>query len=224
LGEEWFTKEETEQIFSAFCLPYLSPDRDVLEIGCGGGKYSIKAAPRCKKLFCFDVSEEMLRRTREVAKGIGNIQYVKGNGLDLSHFGDRMFDFVFSFDVFVHIDLEDMYCYFREVKRVLKDGGCFAVHVADLMSEIGWRQFVKEVDQNRGNQKLFCRLRYLSFEIVKRLATELEYKIVKTNYRGGLHRWLIHIASLLGYKVIKVNYGDNKRFIAERDIIVVLQK
>src|SRR5215469_12616647 len=47
LGEEWGGPAFADFIVE-FVSPYLGADMDVLELGCGGGKFSRRLAPRCR--------------------------------------------------------------------------------------------------------------------------------------------------------------------------------
>jgi SAM-dependent methyltransferase len=173
LGDEWGVPELTNAVIDQYVRPYLSVDATVLEIGCGGGKYSEKLAPLCRSLICGDVSSQMLQRTKERLEGFGNVQFAKLNGVDLRRFDSDSVDFVFSFDCFVHIDMEDVYCYLQEIRRVLRPNGVGLLHFANLNSEEGWQKFVVEAPINRGPHKHFDRFRFLTWEIVARFLDAL---------------------------------------------------
>ena len=49
--------------------PYLGSSVDVLELGCGGGKFSLRLAARSGSLVCSDISAEMIDQTRADADG-----------------------------------------------------------------------------------------------------------------------------------------------------------
>jgi ubiquinone/menaquinone biosynthesis C-methylase UbiE len=137
LGDEWCddgtsAREWEQRLFAHSFAPWLSPEATVVEIGPGGGKWSVKIAPRVKSLVCFDVAEAMLQRTeaRIEQEGLGNVSFVLGNGLDMSAIPSNSVDVVFSYDVFVHIALEDTVAYVAEIARILKDGGIVILHHA----------------------------------------------------------------------------------------------
>ena len=54
------------------------------------------------------------------------------------------FDFVYSFDVFVHCDIHTFYQTLTNVRPVLKPGACFFVTVANLCSQMGFERFKKQ--------------------------------------------------------------------------------
>jgi ubiquinone/menaquinone biosynthesis C-methylase UbiE len=178
LGDEWGSEALSRVIVEVFVRPYIRPGSVVLEIGCGGGKYGALLAPLCRKIICSDVSSKMLERTKKRIGEKENIEFEKLNGYDLHQFKDNTIDFVFSFDVFVHIDIEDIYSYLQEIRRVLRSKGRGVLHFANLNSPDGWNKFVTEYSLNRGNNKHFDRFRFLTWEIVERLLKIIGFNIL----------------------------------------------
>jgi len=178
LGDEWGSDQLTDEIIDQYVRPFLPVNAITLEIGCGGGKFSEKLAPLCQELICTDVSLSMLRRTEDRLKGSKNVRFEKLNGLNLHNFDSESIDYVFSFDCFVHIEIEDVYCYLQEIRRVLKPRGIGLLHFANLNSDEGWEKFVREARINRGNQKHFDRFCFLTWEIVEKFFTSLDLQIL----------------------------------------------
>lgn len=178
LGDEWGTEELTTEIINNFVVPYIPPRPDILEIGCGGGKFSARLAPLAGKLICTDVSSKMLERTQKRLEEMPNIEFEKLNGYDLHQFKNNQFDFVLSFDTFVHIDMEDAYSYIKEIKRVLRPKGKGLLHFANILSPEGWQKFVTEVPFYRGDHKYYNRFRFLTWEIVERFLSSLGFVIL----------------------------------------------
>jgi SAM-dependent methyltransferase len=178
VGDEWGSPALCEDIIHRYVKPYLPADARALELGCGEGKYSAKLAPLCTGLICADVSGRMIERAKQRLHGLTNIEFAKLNGLDLRPFASESINFVFSFDCFVHIEIEDVYCYLQEIKRVLKPAGRGLLHFANLNSEEGWHKFITEASINRGRQKHFDRFCFLTWEIVEKFFGSLELNIV----------------------------------------------
>ena len=132
LGDEWADRHRDDAYFNAYAARFLKPGMTVMEVGVGGGKYTVRLAPLVRKVIAFDVAGEMLRRTqaRCEALGLKNVEFVEGNGVDFQPLPDNSIDFFFSFDVFVHIALEDTWPYAQEIARVLKPGAFSSVHYA----------------------------------------------------------------------------------------------
>ncbi|MEW6744771.1 MAG: class I SAM-dependent methyltransferase, partial [Planctomycetota bacterium] len=155
LGDEWGAAREWNWLFHEFLQPWLAPDKRVLEIGPGGGKYTVMAGPLVRELVAIDVSEKMVALTtqRVAEAGLRNVRVLKGNGLDLSAVENESIDVVFSFDVFVHLAPVDTYAYLREMQRVLKRGGIGSLTLANILSNGGFQKFVSEVERHRGGRR-----------------------------------------------------------------------
>jgi ubiquinone/menaquinone biosynthesis C-methylase UbiE len=117
----------------------------VLEIGPGGGRWSVVLAPRSERLILVDVAQRPLELVRERLADAGNVEFVLTDGSALVGVSDASVDAVWSFDVFVHIAPGDQAGYVAEIARVLKPGGVAAIHHADgrnrgiAPSRHGWR-------------------------------------------------------------------------------------
>ena len=110
----------------------LAPDDRVLEIGCGLGRLTREIAARVAAVQALDVSDEMLRRARALNSGLSNVNWLLGNGLDLSPVEDTSLDACISHVVFQHIpDVEIVFGYVREIGRVLRPGGWAAFQVSN---------------------------------------------------------------------------------------------
>lgn len=148
LGDEWGGPDFTDYLFETLVAPQLGPKVDVIELGCGGGKWSMRLAPRCRSLVCTDVSAAMLKRTRALLAGQGldgNVKYVRlATGVDFAGLGDASADFVFSYDVQLHLQPQHNFSYLLDAHRVLRPGGIFMLHQIDLGSEGGAHHFLSQ--------------------------------------------------------------------------------
>ena len=101
-----------------------------LEIGSGGGRWTdyLKA---CQSVVCVDVNSVMLDLVRERFSDQDNLSFVLTEGSNLPGVADDSIDFVFSHDVFVHVDPLEVYDYLAEIRRVLTDDGTVVIHYAD---------------------------------------------------------------------------------------------
>lgn len=105
----------------------------VLEIGCGTGRLLSFFAPQVGQIAGIDASDGMLgvarRRLEEL--DLSNVTIASGDALALP-FEDESFDLVYSILV---INLIPEYGdVFREVRRVLRDGGIFLFNVPNMNS------------------------------------------------------------------------------------------
>jgi len=143
LGDEWGSPAHVDAVLDDFLYPLLSSGTSALEIGVGGGRIANKVAPRVKKLICCDISSEMLARAQLGLADHANITYRLLDGPGLPVLDDDL-DVIFSFDVFVHIDLHEQWRYFLEISRALKPGGCAFLHTSNLRAPGGWDEFTSQ--------------------------------------------------------------------------------
>ncbi|CAN0419326.1 unnamed protein product, partial [Phaeothamnion confervicola] len=126
------------------------------EIGCGGGRVAAEVAPHVASLTCLDVSPKMLQRAQAELAGADNVSFrlLSGGkvaaGAHAAAVGapprlpedmTGACDFVYCFDVLVHVDLHVQYAYYRDVRRLLKSGGKAFFSTANLLSPGGWPRF-----------------------------------------------------------------------------------
>jgi SAM-dependent methyltransferase len=132
LGEEWTASEEWKQaLVDEVLLPTIPAGGTVVEIGPGGGRWSVILQPRSDRLVLVDVAQRPLDLVRERLGGAANVDYVLTAGSAIPGVADASVDAVWSFDVFVHIAPPDQARYLAEIGRVLRPGGVAAIHHAD---------------------------------------------------------------------------------------------
>jgi ubiquinone/menaquinone biosynthesis C-methylase UbiE len=176
LGDEWnddgtAERARDEYYFTVYAKRWLRPDMTVLEVGPGGGKWTVRIAPLVKKVIVLDVASEMLRRTRErcEALGIRNVEYIDANGDDFSPVADQSIDMFFSYDVFVHIALEDSFPYAAEIARVLKPGAISVCHYAVGNRADSFGRIEMHNDWYRGQAHTLGQYYYFSPETLTRM-------------------------------------------------------
>ncbi len=170
LGEEWAPPDHTRYVFERFAAPYLRPDARVVEIGPGGGKFSRLLIERCRELVLVDISREMLARAnracggraREVLVEDGRLAALETAGVDL----------VFSYDVFIHLESEEVLRYLAEVNRVLRQGGIFSIHTSNFESRWGLHSYLQQLGHgmHRIGSRYGGRMYPLTPTILRRLA------------------------------------------------------
>ena len=103
---------------------WLSQDKkDFLDLGCGLGRHSILFGQNGFNVYCFDISEDAINRTKEWAtKEELEFDYKVGDMLDLPY-DDNKFDCILCRNVISHTDTEGMKKVIKELNRVLKVGG-----------------------------------------------------------------------------------------------------
>jgi ubiquinone/menaquinone biosynthesis C-methylase UbiE len=78
-------------------------------------------------LILVDISKKCLDLCRDRFKSYNNIRYFLTEG-QLDHIQDNSIDYIWSYDVFVHINPRDVRAYLRDIQRVLKPQGYSMIH------------------------------------------------------------------------------------------------
>jgi SAM-dependent methyltransferase len=102
----------------------------ILDIGCGiGRQFPGFVKIGFGEIWGIDCSSTMIELAEKLCSS-GNAQFLVGNGMDLSGLGNDSFDYCFSYTVFQHIPSREIIGrYIFEVRRVLKGGGIFHLHL-----------------------------------------------------------------------------------------------
>jgi SAM-dependent methyltransferase len=127
LGSPELMRAATDEIVDALRRwGVVAPERTMLEIGCGIGRFEAALAGELHFAVGIDVSETMLRAARERCAGPANAAFVQTSGLDLAAFRDESFDLVLAVDSFPYLIQAGPALLARhvdEAARVLRPGG-----------------------------------------------------------------------------------------------------
>ncbi len=108
-------------IFLRFRDAFLG--KNVLDIGCGGGRTTGFLLPFCAKYTGIDYSSAMVQLCRKRFHGV---DFHECDVRDMGMFPENCFDFIlFSFNGIDYVSHEDRLQGFNEIHRVLKHGGFF---------------------------------------------------------------------------------------------------
>lgn len=121
-----------ETLISPSVEPYAKGK--ALEIACGFGRITqevLERCPRIEHLYVSDLNEKCISKC---AERFGNriSGYYVNNGSSLEMIPSEFLDFVFSYDSFVHIHMDIVVSYLKEIARILKPGGVCSLHVSSL--------------------------------------------------------------------------------------------
>jgi cyclopropane fatty-acyl-phospholipid synthase-like methyltransferase len=107
----------------------VNTDHSAVEIGPGGGRWT-KYLLGFKKLYVIDHYHELLD---ELQKNFNesNMEFITNNGTDFPGVRERSIDYLFSFDVFVHLDVDLIEAYLTNMQSILKPGANAVVQYAD---------------------------------------------------------------------------------------------
>ena len=114
-------------------LPYVNPDHDAVEIGPGGGRWT-RYMLEFRRLYVVDYHQELLDELR-TNFAQENITTIKNNGNDFPSIAPKSIDFLFSFGVFVHLDVNIIEKYAAAMKSIMKDDGDIVIQYADKDKE-----------------------------------------------------------------------------------------
>jgi len=118
---------------------YLEKKDVVLDLGCGNGQNSVKAARFAKKVTGVDFDGKLLEIAKESSKNLNikNIFFQKANLEKKLPFKNEMFDKIIFLDVLEHLYKRDQILV--EVYGLLKKNGLLLLAVPN--SETSWKKF-----------------------------------------------------------------------------------
>jgi 2-polyprenyl-3-methyl-5-hydroxy-6-metoxy-1,4-benzoquinol methylase len=140
LGDEWSGPQDVIEVVERYIEPFIGPDAVVGELGSGGGRLAVRVGPRVKELHCLDISEEMLRRAGAAMRDQPNVRFHLMTSQQLPDSLPR-FDFMYAFDVLVHLDLHSIWAYLNQLVAGVRVGGHVLVHTTNLLTDPGWARF-----------------------------------------------------------------------------------
>ena len=81
----------------------LGPEREVLDVGCGIGRFEVALAPQVAAITGIDLSPAMIEAARRRCAGLSNVRLLATGGRDLGAFGAESFDLVLAVDSFPYL-------------------------------------------------------------------------------------------------------------------------
>lgn len=127
--------------------PLITPDKTVIELGCGGGYYGLHYAERCKTYLGVDLSPVNIAAfQREIDRSsFRNLSAQVGDATDLAGIANDSFDLVLCLGPMYHLDREGRKACLRECRRICKPGGTIALAfinkvgaIAKFGASFGW--------------------------------------------------------------------------------------
>jgi SAM-dependent methyltransferase len=120
----------TEVVALLDALRVLAPERRVLEIGCGIGRFQAALAGRVRHITGIDLAPGMIAEAGRRCAGLPNVTLLQTSGRDLAAFAAAEFDLVLAIDSLPYVHRAGaalLETHFREVARVLRPAGDFVV-------------------------------------------------------------------------------------------------
>ena len=138
--------KQIEANFNVLLKPWLDTcgfkkeQINLLEIGCGDGKYGYFLAPYVARYTGIDLREVAIERASSLLSERGNCYVMCGNGFDYADIPDGSQQLVFSYQTFVHMpDKEVILSNLGEVVRVLASEGEARIQLLGPAFKRGWR-------------------------------------------------------------------------------------
>jgi ubiquinone/menaquinone biosynthesis C-methylase UbiE len=121
--KEWYIFVRQREVEMAFSLFSKIKFPLALELGAGNGVQSETIAKHSKQLICTEIDEKSYSWLGQslLDRKLANVEYRICDAQDLSQFGDKSFDLIYSSNMLEHIP--DLHKCLAECRRVLKDGG-----------------------------------------------------------------------------------------------------
>ncbi|MEI8699765.1 class I SAM-dependent methyltransferase [Mesorhizobium sp. ISC15] len=129
LGDEEKLTATTDEIVAWLeTQGFTGADRDILDIGCGIGRFESALSSSAHRIVGIDISSKMISIARQRCASLRNVEVRPTSGLDLADFGNASFDCVLAVDSFPYLALAGLAeRYFKEIARVLKTSGMAAL-------------------------------------------------------------------------------------------------
>jgi Methyltransferase domain len=137
-GLEWGDPDSSAPltyIRDQYLLPYIGTETFAIEIGPGGGRWT-RYMKGVKKLYAVDYHQELLDELRRTFHW-HNISFIKNNGDDFPGIPANSIDLVFSFGVFVHLDVGIIDRYLKNIKPLLRKEANVIIQYSDKTKPLG---------------------------------------------------------------------------------------
>lgn len=127
---------------------YITSEKKVIELGCGGGYYLMHYAPKCREYLSVDLSPVNVEIVeKQIAdNGYANAAVSLGDATDLKEIGDENYDVVLCLGPLYHLKREDRMQCIKECKRICKAGGIIVFAfinkigaIAKFGHGVGWK-------------------------------------------------------------------------------------
>ena len=127
LGSPTLLAEATDEIVAAMARWDLVTRRtDVLDIGCGIGRFATALAPLVRSVVGLDIAPNMIAEARRRCGHLRQVRFSVSNGRDLDGIADASVDLALAADVFPYVvqaGPEAAGELMAEIARVLRPGG-----------------------------------------------------------------------------------------------------
>ena len=111
------------------------PAWTILELGPGTGRLTRHLAGRCRHLILVDFSDLVCQWMNEYLKGKGSYEVHRIEGSAAPMVADASVDAVYAHGVMEHLDIDVLYWFLRDFRRILKPRGAVAFNFDNVATE-----------------------------------------------------------------------------------------
>jgi ubiquinone/menaquinone biosynthesis C-methylase UbiE len=139
-GLQWGDPEASgplKFIRDRYILPYIDFDHTAVEIGPGGGRWT-RYLLGFRYIYAVDYHQELLDELQKNFK-TPNLRIIKNSGTNFPDIPDNSVDFVFSFGVFVHLELDIIRDYLQSLYTIVTNTANIVIQYSDKTKEAARR-------------------------------------------------------------------------------------
>jgi SAM-dependent methyltransferase len=177
-GVEWGDPETLAPLTymrDHYLLPYVTPHSTIVEIGVGGGRWT-RYMLKAKQIYAVDYHQEILDLLKANFPK-PNIKFIKNSGDDFPGVPPHSVDLIFSFGTFVHLELNIIDGYLRNMKPLLKPTSTVVIQYSDRTKPLGNTEGFADNDPDRMR------------ELVKKHGFEVVEEDLKTIWHSSVIRF-----------------------------------
>ncbi|MEL6345061.1 MAG: class I SAM-dependent methyltransferase [Myxococcota bacterium] len=161
-GDQWGTPETApplKMVRDAWLMPFVGPERTILEIGSGGGRWT-QLLLNARKLYSVDINQAMIQYLQQRFGTPPQLALIQTAGADLPGVPERSIDFVFSFGTFVHLEPETIAEYLQNIRPLLKPGADVVIQYSDKTKPIAANNPHFAATDSLMMEAMFCKYGY----------------------------------------------------------------
>jgi ubiquinone/menaquinone biosynthesis C-methylase UbiE len=152
IGDSAWNDDPLSQALERHDLPHVKPESVLLELGPGTGRISRHVISRCKQLILVDYSYFVSEWLDRYLRSKGCFEVGQVDKPCISMVPANSIDTILANGVFEHIDVDDLYSFLAEFRRLLRPGGIVAFNFDNIASRGGLGHFGSESPPLRGGR------------------------------------------------------------------------
>ncbi len=125
------------------------PTSCILEIGPGFGRWTHFLKNLCDRLIVVDLSKKCIRSCQHRFRHCSHISYHINDGLSLDEVVDGSVDFVFSFDSLVHVEMDVIEVYLKQLALKLTPNGVGFIHHSNMTEYATYFSILKKIPKGK---------------------------------------------------------------------------